>query len=188
MSLVVQPVEGIPAPLLAARVGPGGAAPDLRLETAAGLVVRVRGARPADVPAMMELLDEFARRGSVLPRTPAQLYRHIREFTVAVDATGVVGCVGLRLYSATLGELCALAVTDRCHGKGIGRRLVHAVVDEARDLSIRRLFALTLQESFFARVGFRTVPRAEIPEKIEADRLEGIDRTACRKVAVLRDL
>lgn len=150
--------------------------------------VLVRRARPADVPAMLELLEEFARRGLVLPRSAAQIYRQVREFTLAVDDAGLVACAGLRVYNANLAEVCALAVSERRHGQGIGRQIVGTLVDEARSLEIRRVFALTLQPAFFCRAGFRPVPREAVPEKMEADRIEGIDRTGCRKITMVRDL
>lgn len=149
--------------------------------------LEIRPAQPADVPALLELLDGFARRGLVLPRTLEQVYRHMREFMVATAAGQVVGCAGLRVYHQTLAEVVGVAVAEGWQGEGIGRRVIGAVLEEARIFSIRRVFALTLQESFFRQLGFRAVELAEIPEKIAADRAEGIDRKYCLKTAMVRD-
>ncbi|HEX6941228.1 MAG TPA: GNAT family N-acetyltransferase [Longimicrobiales bacterium] len=150
--------------------------------------VGVRRARLEDVAQISELLDAYARRGLVLPRTVGAICRHIREFLVAVEADRVVGCGALRLYSPVLAEVAALAVAEPCQGRHVGRRIVEALVEEARAFGIRRVFALTLQEPFFHRLGFRTVPMTEVPEKIAADREEGIDRAKCMKATVVRDL
>jgi amino-acid N-acetyltransferase len=166
-------------------------------ERASGMLARgwvkpaaleLRRAHPADVPAIIELLDRYARLGFVLPRAPEQIYRQVREFVVVVEGERVVGCGGLRIYSAALAEVVALAVAEEYQGKGVGRRIVDALVEEARLLAMRRVFALTLQETFFHQRGFRTVPMAEVPEKIAADKAEGIDRALCMKTTVVRDL
>ena len=148
----------------------------------------LRRARPSDVGAMVELLEGYARQGLVLPRTPEQVIRHFREFVVVDDGRGLVGCAGLRVYSAELAEVCALAVDERCHGLGVGRRMVEALIAEARMLELRRVFALTLQEGFFLRLGFHPIPLESIPEKMAADRAEGIDRKRHPKVTVLLEI
>src|SRR5690606_33075070 len=43
-------------------------------------LVLVRRARRSDLPAMMELLDRYARRGLLLPRTPEQVRRQLADF------------------------------------------------------------------------------------------------------------
>lgn len=155
---------------------------------AASPVALLRGARPSDAGELHALLDGFARRGLLLPRTLEQVCRHIREFTVAVDAQGIVGCAGLRLYSPRLAEVTGLAVAERAHGCGIGRALVEAVVAEAAELGIRRVFALTLQEGFFNRLGFATTCIDVLPEKIAADCRGCAMRVKCQEIAVVRDL
>ncbi len=155
---------------------------------AAEPAIALRRARLDDVGRMATLLDEYARRGLVLPRPIGVLFRHVREFVVATASDEVVGCGALRVYSPVLAEIGALAVAERCQGRRVGRCIVEALVGEARSLGTRRVFALTLQEPFFHRLGFRTVPMSEVPEKIAADRDEGIDRAACMKITVVRDL
>ncbi|MFO7259726.1 MAG: GNAT family N-acetyltransferase [bacterium] len=151
-------------------------------------LVLVRRARRSDLPAMMELLDRYARRGLLLPRTPEQVRRQLADFVVAVDVTGVIGCAGLRRYPGRMGEIVGLAVEERCQGRGIGRHLVDALLDEARSLGLRRVFALTLQEGFFHRMGFRTTSVAEFPDKIALDCSGCAKRATCAEVAVVLDL
>jgi amino-acid N-acetyltransferase len=151
-------------------------------------VFAIRRARPGDVPAMAALLDEYARQGFVLPRTLEQVYRHMREYVVAVDGGRLLGCAGLRIHNARVAEVVGVAVAAGWQGMGVGRRLVETVIQEARELGMSRVFAMTLREGFFHRLGFRTVPLAEVPEKIAADRADGIDRSKCMKITVVHDL
>src|SRR6185503_4940146 len=68
-------------------------------------IALLRPGRIDDVPQIVPLLDKYVAQGLVLPRSEEQIYRTIREFTVAVDTDGIVGCGALRLYSADLAEI-----------------------------------------------------------------------------------
>jgi amino-acid N-acetyltransferase len=151
-------------------------------------LVLLRRGRPDDVRAIMPILNAYVREGLLLPRTEEQVFRNIREFTVAVDAEGIVGCGALKLYSRELAEVGALAVHERAQGHGVGSAIVDALVDEARDLGIKRVIALTMSEHFFNRLGFRTVPISQFPQKVAADCSVCSKRASCAEIAVVKDL
>jgi amino-acid N-acetyltransferase len=151
--------------------------------------LQVRAAHPADMLQVAELINGFAARGLMLPRVPEQLVRHFREFVVATDGNGrVLGCAALRIYTAQLAEVVALAVAEDAQGLGIGRALVARIEDEAREIGVGTLFALTLQELFFLRLGFRTVPKELFPAKVWADCRTCATRDACQEIAVVHEL
>lgn len=151
--------------------------------------ISVRAARIADMRQVEALVNGFARDNLMLPKTYDQLARLFREFVVAVDAAErVVGCGALRVYSDQLAEVASLAVDETVHGAGIGRRLVERLVEEAGALGIRTVFALTLQELFFHRLGFRTVPRENFPGKVWADCRSCPKLHACDEIAVAKEL
>ena len=152
---------------------------------ALGTSIDVRPARLADMRQVEPLINRFARQNLMLPKTPEQLNRNFREFVVAVDAEkGVVGCGALRVYNESLAEITSLAVDESAHGQGIGRQLVERLLDEARDLGLRTVFALTLQELFFHRLGFRTVSKELFPLKVWADCRMCPKLHACDEIAV----
>ena len=142
----------------------------------ANVSLRVRRAVPADVAGMVELLNGYAAQGLVLPRTADQVVRHFREFVIAEDAHGIVGCAGLRVYSSELGEVCALAVAERSQGKGVGRRMVEALAGRGAVFGLRRVFAMTLRKEFFGRLGFVPVPLGRSPRR--SPPTSGGDRSA----------
>jgi amino-acid N-acetyltransferase len=151
--------------------------------------VSVRPARISDMRTVEPLISGFARRNLMLPKTHDQLARLFREFVVAVDEQDrVVGCGALRVYNEGLAEICSLAVREDVHGHGVGRQLVERLVQEARALDLGMVFALTLQEIFFHRLGFRTVPRESFPLKVWADCRSCPKLHACDEVAVAREL
>jgi len=154
-----------------------------------GGAVTVRPARLGDMKQVEALINRFARSNLMLPKTTEQLSRNFREFVVAVDAEEtVVGCVALRVYTETLAEVGSLAVDDAAHGQGVGRKLVERILEEARSLGLKTVFALTLQELFFHRLGFRTVQKEMFPLKVWADCRMCPKLHACDEVAVAVEL
>lgn len=65
--------------------------------------------------------------------------------------------------------LRSLAVIDNGKKRGIGSKLVSALIDKAKTENIEQLFLLTETASaFFLKKGFKTIDRVEVPESILA--------------------
>ncbi len=95
--------------------------------------MNIRPARVSDVPAIHELILQFAERKLMIRRSLGELYESIREFLVATDDDGrVVGCAALHVFWEDLAELKCLAVSEQVQGHGVGRRLVDACWEAAR--------------------------------------------------------
>ncbi len=154
-----------------------------------GTRVFVRPARIADMLQVEPLINGFAKDNLMLPKTWEQLVRMFREFVVATDADGrVLGCGGLRVFSDSLAEIISLAVDESAHGLGIGGRVVERLLEDAEALGIRTVFALTLRDGFFHRLGFRTVPKEMFPAKVWADCRNCPKLHACDEIAVVKEL
>jgi amino-acid N-acetyltransferase len=166
--------------------------PALQLVTEApapGSLKAIRRARLDDVEPMYRLMDGFARQGLLLPRRLQDVYRNVREFIVAVDeGERILGCGGLRIYTPVLGEIVALAVDERCHGQGVGRRIVQTLLQDARALDLCRVFAMTLQPLFFEKLGFDQQHIALFPEKIAIDCSGCAKRATCTEITMVLDL
>lgn len=182
--LAALPVLGAPVP-----------APDILRKEFDGVVVlypfgrvELRRATPADAPRIHALITGYVKEGRLLPRTLGQVYRAIRDFVVAVDGDVIIGCAALRLYSGRLGEVVALAVARDWHGRGVGRQVVEALLAEARELQLTRVFALTLEPVFFERLGFRVTSVAAFPEKVAQDCQGCAKRMSCKEIAVAIDI
>lgn len=151
----------------------------------ARVAMTVRPATIEDMALVEPLINGFAARGLMLPKTRDQLYRNFREFVVAVDESGRVhGCGALRVFDPTLAEVASLAVDAQSHGTGIGRRIVTALREQAELHGIATLFALTLEPFFFHRLGFSTVDKDRFPPKVMADCANCPKRFACPEIAV----
>jgi amino-acid N-acetyltransferase len=123
----------------------------------------VRRARTADVPAIKSIVDIYAGSGRrLLAKELVTLYEDVQDFKVAELGGDVVGCGALHVLWADLGEIRTLAVHPDCAKDGIGRQLLDALIEAARELGLARLFALTFHVDFFARAGFTEIEGAPV--------------------------
>ncbi|UCH54314.1 MAG: N-acetyltransferase, partial [Pseudomonadota bacterium] len=126
----------------------------------------MRAAAIGDVPTIHHLLEIYAQQGNLLPRTMSELYRHLRDFFVIEIDGQVVACGALEIFTDQLGEVRSLVVDDAYKNRGLGRLLVNRIADEACTLGLKRLMALTYVPAFFHKLGFQTVPKETLPEKV----------------------
>ena len=152
------------------------------------MTARIRAARVEDVDAMRELIDRYANEDRMLARSRDFLLEHLRDFFVAEEDGAFQGCVALAVLTKDLAEVRSLAVRPDAGGKGIGKALVLACLDEARRLGLRRVFALTLVPDFFARCGFTLTSLGRLPEKSAAECPVCPKRIACDEHAMLLHL
>ncbi|KPK74064.1 MAG: acetyltransferase [Acidithiobacillales bacterium SM23_46] len=148
----------------------------------------VRPAAIADVPEIHHLLEIYASQGNLLPRSMSELYRHLRDFFV-IDIDGrLVGCGALEIFTENLGEVRSLVVADGYKNRGFGRMLVDRIVEEARIIGLKRIMALTYVPDFFQKLGFRTVAKETLPEKVWSVCVKCYKYNHCDEIAVLREI
>jgi amino-acid N-acetyltransferase len=148
----------------------------------------IRPAAEADIPGILGIVNAYAAQNLMLPRTTQQIRYVLRHFLVAEHEGHVVGCGSLVELTPTLTELRSLAVTPEWRGTGLGRRLVEALTERAREAGYEQLCALTLVEGFFNRLGFVTVDRWAISPKIWHECIYCPKFDACDEIAVLMNL
>lgn len=148
----------------------------------------LRKARITDVEPIHALINYYAGKGLMLARSRSLLYEGIREFTVVEHEGRVVAAGGLHIIWEDLAEIRALAVEEGMSGKGIGRMLVDALLEEARQLHIPRVFTLTFQPGFFEKCGFRHVPKEEMPQKIWKECINCPHFPNCKEESLIIDV
>lgn len=146
----------------------------------------VRAATVDDVVDIDHLLQTQIEKGKLLPRTLPELYERVRDFYVVESQGEVVGCGALQLFTAELGEVRSLAVSTRHEGFGFGRALVEQLIEESRRIGLRKLMALTYVPLFFHRMGFETVDRDTLPEKVWGVCVYCPNYHNCNEIAVLK--
>ncbi len=150
------------------------------------LAMKIRNATTHDVQAINELILDSAERDRMLFRSIADIYENLQTFFVADENGTLLGCCALDVIWSDLAEVKSLTVSEQARGKGVGRKLVAAAVDMARDLCIDRVFALTLEPVFFDRVGFHEVAKETLPMKVWRDCARCPKQQECDEIAVLR--
>jgi amino-acid N-acetyltransferase len=154
-------------PLAAGKLSPIVFLPAANGQPPAALSVRL--ATHHDVPGITALVNEYARRGDLLPRSAQAISHGIGNWFVAEWDGLIVGCVSLLRYTSGLVEVRSLAVSDSVQGQGIGKKLMHALIAEAQNRHIPTLFALTRAVPFFLACGFTITDKDRFPEKVWHD-------------------
>jgi len=152
------------------------------------VMVKVRHAKVADVPHMLRIINGYAEKGLMLPRSLNQIYDHLRDFVVAEEDGRVKGCGALYVVWEDLGEIRSIAVEASERGKGIGSKIVRYLLDEAKEIELRKVFVLTYQKEFFARFGFKVVPKDTLPHKVWKDCLDCVKFPNCDEIAMAMEL
>ena len=157
-------------------------------ESRIGAALVVRKAAMADIHDLLELINNYAANGIMLPRTEFEMSENIRDFTVAYSGSQLLGCGALHFYTPTSAEVRSLAVHPARKVQGVGRRIVEALEWEANEHGLHALFAFTYVPGFFQRLGFHEVERGELPLKVWKDCLRCKKFECCDETAMLKAL
>jgi len=148
----------------------------------------VRKATVRDGEKIFKVLQQFALKGLLLPRSLNSIYENIRDFFVYEEAGEIIAVCSLHIYWKDLAEIKSLAVSENYQSKGIGKKLVLACIDDAKNLGIERIFALTYVPEFFKKLGFKIVDKSNFPQKIWNECIHCTKFNDCQEIPVLYDL
>jgi amino-acid N-acetyltransferase len=126
----------------------------------------IRKARMSDVRAIHALLNFYADRRELLPRSLSEVYENLQQFYVAVKGDVVIGSCALYVTWDGLAEVKALAVAEEHQGKGLGKKLLKTIIAEAKKLGVDTLFTLTIRDGLFEKFGFKKTKKSELPHKV----------------------
>lgn len=148
----------------------------------------IRKARLKDAHEIQKLINFYAQKGEMLPRSLSDIFETIREFTVWTNGQGICGVSALHICWEDLAEIRSLAVKPEYCCKGIGTALASQCISEAEELNISKLFALTYKPKFFEKLGFQRVDKSQLPHKVWRDCLNCIKFPECDEIALLRSI
>lgn len=135
--------------------------------------ITTRKACSWDAPAIAAIVNRWSGSGQTIAREEADVARSVRQFTLAVHggATGedrVVGCGSLVVGADHVAEIRSLAVDPAFTGQGAGSAIARRLCEDGRRLGLDRVFVLTCEPRFFARLGFVCVEQAALGEMAAA--------------------
>lgn len=149
----------------------------------------IRKATLHDVREVHALIKGYAKQKKLLPRSLSYMYDNVRDFYVCVTTKGkLIGCCALHVVWEDLAEIKSLVVSGAYQGRSIGRQLVTHCIDEAKELGVQRVFALTYEVAFFQKNKFRIIDKSKLPAKVWRECMECPLFPDCEEVAVVRRL
>lgn len=146
--------------------------------------ITYRSAAVPDVDRIFKLVSSMAQSGFMLRRSKYKIVTMLASFVVAESGNGELAACGALLPLWTdSAEIVSLAVDQRFQGMGVGKGLVHELLDRARRLGFQEVITLTYAVEFFSKLGFTVQPKDRFPRKLwreclECPQLEECDETA----------
>lgn len=125
----------------------------------------IRAATIDDIGGILELIQPLENQGTLVKRSRERLETEISQFLVAFHPEGfIIGCAALYPLDASTGELACVATRTEFQARGTASRLLLALEDQARAMSIRNLFVLTTQAAhWFQEKGFLETTPDDLP-------------------------
>ncbi|MFH1782476.1 MAG: N-acetyltransferase [Candidatus Omnitrophota bacterium] len=148
----------------------------------------IRKSTLKDVKNIVELINYYAKKDLMLPRSLNEIYENIRDFFVYEEGGVILGCCALHVTWDDLAEVKSLAVSENAKKKKIGSSLVKATFEDAKSLGVKRVFALTYVPDFFEKFGFKKVEHAELPHKIWSECIKCVKFPDCQETALVKDV
>ena len=138
--------------------------------------VLVRAATTADVPAIWALREPLIEKRVLLGRELVEIYESVQELMVAVTHQGeVLACGALHVMWKDLAEVRSLVVSEAARGLGLGSKIVVGLLQRAKDLGVKRVFCLTFETAFFAKLGFEVIEDTPVDAATYAEMVRSSD-------------
>ncbi len=147
---------------------------------------KLEKAKIQDVPQIHKLINYFADRDEMLPRSLSEIYENTRDYFVYRQGKRVLACAALHIIWSDLAEIKSVAVAKEHQKQGLGTMLVEACLQEAMTLGIPTIFCLTYQPSFFTRFGLSEIDKMELPRKVWTECYRCPKFPDCGEVALIR--
>jgi len=139
------------------------------------MTANIRRAVTRDVPFIRSMVDNYTLDGRLLAKAQVNLYEDVQEFLVADREGTVVGCGALHVMWEDLAEVRTLAVDPSHMRTGIGSAILTALLQQAYELGVRRVFCLTFETEFFGRFGFQEIDGTPVDHEVFEQLLQSYD-------------
>lgn len=113
--------------------------------------VVIRAFVPGDEAAFHDINVEWISRYFAVEPKDRETLEHPREkildpggaIIMAVDGQEAIGCVALIMMDGVSVELAKMGVRPAAQGRGVGRKLIAAAIERAREMGARRVYLET---------------------------------------------
>lgn len=148
----------------------------------------LRKARIKDITKIQKLINYYAKKDKMLPRSLNELYDTLRDYWVYEKKDKILGCCALHIFWGKLAEIKSLAVDPREKKRGIGKDLIYACIKEAQELGAEEIFVLTYIPEYFKKFGFRKIPHYKLPKKVWVECINCPKFPKCKEVSMVKKI
>ncbi len=153
------------------------------------LEYRMVSASLNDVEGIYHLVKYWSQQGENLPRSREDIINQLPSFKLIKNQNDdIVACGALHIYDEALVEIRSLGVLPEHHGKGLGKRIVHALLAASKEMNLETAFVLTRQPQFFASCDFEPSTIEQLPKKVLKDCQFCPRKENCDEVAMIYEL
>ena len=113
------------------------------------MLINYTKAKLSDIEEMQNLVVDEVKKGIILFRSSDEMATNIRSYIIAKKDNKIMGFGALHFHAYDLAEVRSLIVSDKCRGEGIGKGMVKHMLEEGKDLDVKKVFTLTYKQGFF---------------------------------------
>jgi amino-acid N-acetyltransferase len=135
----------------------------------------VRAAKTGDIKKIRKIVDAYTDERRLLFKATVTLFEAVQEFVVAELDGEVVGCGALHVLWEDLAEVRTVAVLEEMHGKGIGNQIMIKILENAKDIGVKKVFCLTFETKFFGSHGFKEIAGTPVSPEVYQEMIRSYD-------------
>lgn len=147
--------------------------------------MKIRKAKIDDAVHIQDIVNYYADKDKMLPRSLNEIYENIRDFWVCEDNNAVIACGALHIAWEDLAEIKSLAVKEEYNNKGIGAQILKECIADAKNMGLKKIFALSYVPGYFKKFGFKEIPKEKLPHKIWTECIRCPKFPDCGEIALL---
>lgn len=150
--------------------------------------MKIRKANVKDVSNIQKLINYYAGKDEMLPRSLNDIYENLRDYWVCEDKGSIIGCGALHVVWEDLAEAKSLAVDEKYKKMGIGNKILKECIENAKELGVSQVFALSYVPAFFKKYGFKEIHKDKLPHKIWSECIKCPKFPDCGEVSLLYNI
>ena len=118
------------------------------------LSFQIQSSQPSDLDSILRLIEPYVEQQLLIPRTAREVSDLMEHGFIAVAGSEIIGFAAIEIYSRKLAEIQCLAVSSQAHGEGIGKQLISACLDKAKEHQVLEVMAISSSGNFLEKCGF----------------------------------
>jgi len=126
----------------------------------------IRPMTVADIPGVLSLMQPMIEEGALVARTAEDLTEKLGDYAV-YDVDGTLhACGALHTFPDKQGEIAAIVVNEAYESRGIGKKMIDYLIEQATKMKLKSVFVLTtLTADWFKQLGFVEAGVDDLPEQ-----------------------